>query len=326
MSQASQQRSSIPAPQQRNWDSSLREYENLAKDQDFQLCMRDMVERTGITDDNLRDMFVVDGRPRMEVYQEFAKCFVPKSVDPVNNYELYEIAGDYALNKSTFGYLFRILFPLLSAGGSPQALSYMDVVKAYYISKKFYSQLPIQLGLTEFLHRVCYNNQAIKLFLMSKKIEDLYEDLMEAFIGCLELQIDRYVGMHHGYVFVANFVFDLLESMNLNFHPSFFWGSPRLLKETNDMINSHNSDPKNEMLPRYTVASNGREFFVRVFLPSQGESIANEFRRITTADKKEAEAHFANLILEKLRSDPRYRRLIKSAPTPEELGIQSLFM
>jgi len=314
----------IPAPQQKNWNPRLREYENLAKDEDFQLCMRDMVERTGITEEGLRDMFVSEGRPRMEVYQEFAKCFVPKSVDPIHNYELYEIAGDYALNKSTFGYLFRILFPLLSAKGSPQALSYMDVVKAYYISKKFYSQLPIQLGLTEFLHRVCYDNEAIARFLTSKKIEDLYEDSMEAFIGCLELQIDRYVGMHRGYVFVANFVFDLLESMNLNFHPSFFWESARLLKETNDMITAHNRNTA-QKLPQYTIGNIGRDFVVKVFIPDQKDFISRDFEPMSIGDKKAAEAHFAPLVLEKLRKDSRYQLLIKRGPTPEELGIESLF-
>jgi dsRNA-specific ribonuclease len=316
----------IPAPQEKNWNPRLREYENLARDADFQLCMRDMVERTGVTDENLRDMFVSDGRPRMEVYTEFAKCFVPKSVDPINNYELYEIAGDYALNKSTFGYLFRILFPLLSAKGSPQALSYMDAVKAFYVSTKFYSQLPAQLGLTEFLHRVCYDNQAIDRFLSAnnKKIEDLYEDLMEAFIGCLELQIDRYIGMHRGYVFVANFVFDLLESMNLNFQPSFFWESARLLKETNDSINSYNKSSA-QKLPRYTIDSIAKNMFaVKVSIPGDRETISQSFGQIN-GDRKTAETYFAPLIIEQLSRDPRYRGLVKRAPTPEELGIESLF-
>jgi dsRNA-specific ribonuclease len=280
-----------------------------------------MIERTAIPEESLNDMLGTPENPKMEVYKEFAKCFIPDLVDEKDNYELYEMLGDSALNKATFSYISRILYPRLSTKKSSYTVGYMDVVKAHYISKKFYSSLSIELGFDDFVKQVCYNNRAVNNFLKlpDKTMNDLYEDVMEAFIGCMELQIDRYVGIHRGYVFVANFVYDLLSNIKLQFHPDFFWSASRIVKEAND---------KMARTPLHTFKATDKAVVSRVVPAKEGGyyEVPRELRSVeSTGDtKKEAEEAVSKIILQYYRNDPNYKPYVDFVPSPEQLGIEDL--
>jgi dsRNA-specific ribonuclease len=308
----------VPAPMQPVvWTRGVAYYKTLSMQQDFMACVRDMIERTAIPEENLINMLGTPENPKMEVYEEFAKCFVPDLVDETDNYELYEMLGDSALNKATFSYISRILYPSLSKKKSAFTVGYMDSVKAYYISKKFYSSLSVELGFDEFVKKVCYNNRAINNFLSlpDKTMNDLYEDVMEAFIGCMELQIDRYVGIHRGYVFVANFVYDLLSNIKLQFHPDFFWTAARIVKEAND---------KMVRTPLHTFKASD-DFMSRVVAVKQGYAVPQELRNVeSTGDKKKDIEEVSRVILEYYRSNKMYQAYLQFVPSPEQLGIENL--
>lgn len=284
-------------------------YQRLSSQEDFKLCINDMLERTGIPQDSLDDM------QNQEVYDEFAKCFVPYAIDKINNYELYEIVGDSTLNKCMISYLSNILFPLIRSKDSSKSVGYMAVLKSYYVSKHFYAPLSEQLGFDEFVKRVClFNEASIDAYFSgkSKGYKDLYEDAIEAFIGCLETQIDRYVGMHRGYVYVANFIYDLLSNVEIDFSPDKLLPKVSILKEANDRI-------RQKGLTNYNVIYKNGEAYSQ-------PAIQDVNRRTITVrgEKKMAEEEMSSIVIDYLNSLQEYKGMVKGAPTPEELGIASL--
>lgn len=318
------------------WAKGLPIHEALSTMKDFQLCIRDMVERTGALEEDVNRMLGTNDKPNLPVFQEFAKCFIPEVIDPINNYELYEMSGDMALNKATFTYLVRILQPILASKEASKSVGYIDKLKAHYVSKKFYSTLTLDLGFDEFIKRVCYSNQqsmAVYFSEPNKKMEDLYEDVMEAFIGCLEIQIDRYMGMHRGYVYVANFVFDILSNKKIDFRPDSYWGTVSLLKETNDKIKARNNQYGNKnVIPFFRIFRGANQLY-KIEYSQDVRSIRdeqkswNDYREINpiTADtKEEAEKKLSKILLEHLSAKPEYTNLIQRAPTAAQIGVESL--
>lgn len=304
-------------------------YLSLSRQLDFRACVMDIIERTGVSEeDNKKILFSSPNVLREELFQEFAKCFVPQSIDPIHNYELYEIFGDLSLNKATISYLFRILKPRLSKIESGKSLAYFDKLKAYYISKKFYSNLSRTIGFDEFINRVCFSDSGKQLMASKQKnIDDLHEDVMEAFIGCLELQLDTYIGMHRGFVYVSNFIYDLFSDVEINFDPTPLWTPAMLLKETNDKIRAHNTRSPQQKLSTFAVQPVlGRPNtykMVETGRDGKGYDVQNEV--VTNQDRAEAENILAANALSFIIRSGNYREdLIQRAPTPADLGITDL--
>jgi dsRNA-specific ribonuclease len=303
---------------------------SLALEKDFRMCVRDIIERTGVAESDIKKI-LDDNEKKEQVYQEFAKCFVPQAVDGKNNYEFYEIYGDLSLNKAMIGYLFRVLHPRLSQIDSKVSLGYFDKLKAYYISKKFYADLSRTIGFDEFVNRVVHSHKESERHFMGEKektIEDLHEDVMEAFIGCLELQLDTYIGMHRGYVYVSNFIYDLISDIDLSLDPADIWSPAILLKETNDAIVAYNSKNPYNKLRFYHVLPAGQGFYRLVSsaeLNARDQTVQEvPNTRSRFDDIKEASAALSRIALTIMRQQPTYSGVIKSAPTPESLNIADL--
>ena len=311
-------------------------YSILARSEDFQAMVDDMLYRSGIQEEKIRNVIRLPNsqNKRMEVYQEFAKCFVPQSIDQKNNYELYEFMGDSAVNKATISYLFRKLYPRLTRKGSLGAVGYMDKIKSVYVSTPFLKSMCEHLGFDEYLHRIIYDPAFS--FQLSKMTEDKEkENVVEAFFGCMEVQLDQYVGMYSGYGFVSNLIIDILENINIDYNPASLWSNVVLLKETNDKINSHNNviiqanNGLRGILPNYNVIeqTQGMQMFYVVEKRSRARNeIWNEpgLKLAKQADKRKIQEELAGRTLELLRKDPVYRGLIQEAPTAESLGIEDL--
>lgn len=314
-----------------NWDEKTPLYVSLSKERDFKESIDDILARAGTPDEVIAQMTRDNS-----TYEELAKCFIPAMLDPVHNYELYEMIGDQTLNKATFNYLFRILFPRISNVEKKVTVGYMDTLKQFYISTKFYSRLAQDIGFSEFLHRVCYRRQNILVSIVgrdSKNLEQVYEDLMEAFVGCLELLLDRYVGMHRGYAYVANFVYDLLSDIHINFDARQYWSSHRILKEANDRIFSHNQQNPQDRLKNFRVQNQGRRMVgVSVFEIGRGgnaqlhdvEKLPGINMPFEYDNKDSVEEAASASVIEYMKRIPRYAEFIKEAPTPAQLNIQDL--
>jgi len=321
----------------------------LSENQEFQDMIKDMLYRSGIPDEKIRNVIRdQQNQVRQNVYDEFAKCFVPEKVDKKNNYELYEFMGDSSVNKATISYLFRKLHPLLSAKGSLSAVGYMDKIKSAYVSKQFLQSMCEHLGFDEFLYRIIHNPRYAGL-LTNLKEEDEKENVVEAFFGCMEIQLDRYVGIYSGYGFISNLIIDILESMDINYEPSVLWQQVILLKETNDAIKKYNNElitsgGNNSLtLPIYVISEQNNyqagstSYFVIMKqyldynMPGQNKKVIRsevwnipELRLAKQAGAKKIEEELARRTLVLLSKDSTYNGMVKVAPTAESLGIEKL--
>ncbi len=137
---------------------------------------------------------------------EFTRAFTAKGVNPVNNYEFYEIMGDATTNKVVVSY-YKRKFPDIfgkntGKGGNMGPVAIMARLKQNGISKKTYGRFAKNLGFWEFI---------IATEEESKSTKKLFEDTFEAFCGCMEELIDNRVLMHSGYSIVYQFMQPIMD-------------------------------------------------------------------------------------------------------------------
>lgn len=315
----------------------------LANDEEFQYIMRDMAERSGIPEEGMRALFYTRGNDKnMEVYQELAKAFIPQALDPKNNYEMYEMMGDKSINKAVVSYIFRTLYPLLSKSGHPESVSYLNNVIATCVSTKSFVKMFELIGFNDILFKVIGPKENFNMFVVKeqsgkRREKNIQEDMMEAFVGCMEVMIDRYVKMFTGFMFINNLMIDVLDKMDIQYNPSYYWTDYQVIKETCDKIMSANNTRKREgktLLPVYefgqyrdtyavyeieiVATATGLQQGARSPLFTDGNSVG----KLGIDD--DIRNMLAKKVLQKLSSDPTYNDLIRKLPTAEDLGISSL--
>lgn len=291
-------------------------YRLLAERTDFRDFVADMLGRSGLSEPDVASIL-----SSSRAYDEFAKCFVPKFVDPVDNYELYEFMGDSAVNKATISYLYRKLSKRLAAGRSLAALGYLDKIKSVCVSTPFLAHIGTQLGLDEFLDWVIAHNQGAYDM---KKEKNYREDVVEAFFGCMEVHIDT-LYMYRGYCFVSNIIVDILDNIHINYDPRAIWTAPILLKETNDAIRAASNRDPNARLYEYLVWRPGTVSFIGRRRADQPKAPIERLDWGASSDSKaDAEKELSEIILTRLRADRTYERLVRHPPTAQQLGIQDL--
>ena len=296
-------------------------FRSLAERPDFQALVSDMLERSGLSEQDVSSLLrTPQGALRMDIFGEFAKCFVPQFVDPSDNYELYEFMGDSAVNKATISYLYRKLSKRLASSRNRQALGYLDKIKSTCVSTPFLADICTQLGFDKFLDWVISHNQG---GYDSKKEKNYREDIVEAFFGCMEVHIDT-LYMYRGYCFVSNIIVDILENIHINYHPNRIWTPWILLKETNDSICSA-AKQTGAKLYTYTVNKYLDGYAIYTTLCNSASRPSPELTLCTSSDSKAvAEDALAKIALEYLSTIREYRHLVKHPPTPAELGIADL--
>lgn len=127
-----------------------------------------------------------------EALREFRFCFTHKSADPINNLETYEWYGDVVLNEFICFYI-REKHPEITNVG------WLSKIKGKLASGRVLGRLGMDRGFEEFAiygEDIAYLRDHPEL---DEKIEyiKMYEDIFEAFFGCLTLQM-RKAGFHHG--------------------------------------------------------------------------------------------------------------------------------
>lgn len=142
---------------------------------------------------------------------EFTKAFTHKSVDPVDNYEFYEILGDSTTNKVVVWYFIR-RFPEVfndakGKGGNMGPVAIMARLKQNGVSKTTYAQFSETLGFWDYIRRTDEEN---------KNRKKLMEDVFEAFCGCLELLVDTKVTDHSGYGIVYKIMKTLMDPIKVS--------------------------------------------------------------------------------------------------------------
>jgi dsRNA-specific ribonuclease len=289
-------------------------YLRLAARPDFRRAVEDMLERTGLPEESVRSI-LYKGAMREEVVNEFAKCFVPKVVDPVHNYELYEFLGDTFVNSATISYLGRTLFRRLTDSRSPDAVGYLDKLKSACVSTPFLANISVQIGFASFLMWVFSESGAP---FDSTKEKNYQEDIVEAFFGCLVMHIDN-LEMGRGYYFASNMMTDLLDNIHINYDPWSVWTAPILLKQTNDAISKRNRE--GARLSLFEIEKRGGGFAV---VEKRDGAFVRVRHGPTQGPEKQVKTELAQAMLKDLQRDGAYRGLVDAPPSAESLGISDL--
>jgi len=122
----------------------------------------------------------------------FETCFVHKSADEQNNYEIYEQLGDKIIDYSISKYIAN-RYPKLFNGSLSQKLSLKIISKTHlYLRSK------------NWLSRVAYDVLQFKPFVTvsMEKLEDrsVYEDIFEGFMGACDIAVNKFAKEQVGYI------------------------------------------------------------------------------------------------------------------------------
>ncbi len=295
-------------------------YLRLAARPDFRRAVEDMLERTGLPGESVRSILYKE-RLREEVVNEFAKCFVPKVVDPVHNYELYEFLGDTFVNSATISYLGRKLFRRLTDSRSPDAVGYLDKLKSACVSTPFLANISVQIGFAPFLMWIFEISGAP---FDSGKEKNYQEDIVEAFFGCMVMHIDN-LEMGRGYYFASNMMTDLLDNIHIDYSPWSVWTPPILLKQTNDAISKRNREGASLNLFEIEKRGGG---FAAIETTGEPDKARRRFVRVRhgplQGPEKQVKTDLAKAMLQDLLRDTKYKDLVDAPPSAESLGIADL--
>jgi len=132
-----------------------------------------------------------------ESLNKYKDVFTSASVDPINNYEVYEQLGDITANKFIVCYAYK-RFPCLK---NTEGVKIVARLRINYGARASFQKIGEDL---EFWNLISATVEE-----RARKKKDLLEDCFEAFIGCTESIMDEQFMPGVGY----NVVYSLLESI-----------------------------------------------------------------------------------------------------------------
>ena len=146
--------------------------------------------------------FLVNGGREM-----FQAAFTTSSVDPDENYEVFEQIGDAIVGKFLVQYAY-MRFPLLRNTRGPGVVTR---IKMKYASKIFLSRMAEKMQLERFIRA------SSRELTLSKK-QDLLDDIFESFFGCLEHFLSErcMLGLGKGHEIVFNILKYLFDQEELS--------------------------------------------------------------------------------------------------------------
>lgn len=159
----------------------------------------------------------------VENMERYKSVFTSASVDPINNYEVYEQLGDITANKFIVCYAYN-RFPCLK---NTEGVKIVARLRINYGARASFQKIGEDLKFWEIISATVEER--------SRKKKDLLEDCFEAFIGCTECILDEKFMPGVGY----NVVYSILESIfnNIPMHLSYnkLYDAKTRLKELFDM-------------------------------------------------------------------------------------------
>lgn len=158
-----------------------------------------------------------------ESMKEFGDAFTSSSVDPNNNYEVYEQYGDSISNTCIVNYV-KKRFPQLNC---PEGVKIVARLKINYGSKNSFSEIARKLGFIDFISAT----NDIKY----RQIKKLLEDVFEAFIGAVTTIIDNHKRIGVGYAVAYNIISCIFDEMHISLNYSDLYDAKTRLKELFDL-------------------------------------------------------------------------------------------
>ena len=133
----------------------------------------------------------------------FKDAFTHESADPDRNYEFLEKIGDSCVNKCIRFYIIK-KFPSLH---TKQGVEYISELESKWKSTSYLSSFADKLNFKSFI--------SADVDSISKNIRTRSEDVFEAFIGALELNVDSIRGDNTGYGVCYEFMTSLLDEIKV---------------------------------------------------------------------------------------------------------------
>jgi|TARA_Y100001980_G_C14551970_1_gene335766 dsRNA-specific ribonuclease len=178
--------------------------------------------------------------------QHYGIGFTHKSIDPINNYEVYEFKGDSTANNCLVWY-FSDRFPHLN---SPEHVKTLARLKINFGSKKTFYELGEKLGMWDFISastetrttktkikvgnriQVVENNTIIDIKQTKKK--SLLEDSFEAFIGITHTLIEKSIKKCSAFKTCYNIIKSLYDDIDIKLDHESLYDPKTRLKELFD--------------------------------------------------------------------------------------------
>lgn len=133
----------------------------------------------------------------------YGYAFTSANVDPVNNYEFYEILGDSTLGNFLIYYCSRRFPELQNASG----VSILSKMKSTYGQKEFLAQLANKLNYFDYISATQEDKMRIK--------NSLLEDCFESFIGVTVYILDKEIMNGVGYAIAYDILKEIYDTIDI---------------------------------------------------------------------------------------------------------------
>lgn len=192
------------------------------RNESFKLFLVDLMQRC-----SLDKSIIVSLLENNDIFKMYCNVFTHKSIDPKENYEFFEMIGDVTCNKIIVWYL-KDKFPFLCNCDGVKVLARLRI---NLVSKITFSRWASRLHLDKY---ISWDTET-KL----KQETSVLEDVFEAFVGCTEMIIDKYIRGYAGTYCCSNFLKILLDDENIQLSYKKLYDPITRLKETFDYYNSN---------------------------------------------------------------------------------------
>ena len=201
----------------------------------FYEMIYDLLKKGNLTDKHINDLLSPENLSKLD------KAFTSKSAypqlwqleatDPAmadarkqaeHNYEIYEQLGDLSVNKFIVWYAYR-RFPQLECSMGVKVVARLRI---NYGSRAKFAEIGQSLGFWEYITA----DEGER----STKMKDLLEDVVEAFIGCVEQILDRQYRPGVGYGIVHDILSAIFDKMEISLRYDDLYDPKTRLKELYD--------------------------------------------------------------------------------------------
>jgi dsRNA-specific ribonuclease len=228
---------------------------------------------------NLKENYLKMLTENPESLRIFQAAFTSKTVDPENNYELYEFIGDLEANNAIVWYFYES-FPQLRCTKSVKIFNRLKIV---YVSNESFSEIADSLGFWPYIKYDRENDKE------NKTREALLEDVFEAFVGATKIILTNEFGMVGvANQIIYNFIKPIFDKKEISFAPENLYDAKTRLKELFDNRTDANPLFVNYGNPKYEELSNTETvlYFVKdKRLKFYGEGRTKQVREKNAAQK-----------------------------------------
>jgi dsRNA-specific ribonuclease len=139
--------------------------------------------------------------------EEFKQAFVDSSIDPVNNYEVFEFVGDSILGFAITDYI--------NKNSKIKTVKWMSKLRLYLVSRKIFAHFSRELQLEKYIVVSDEKRQAMSH--TEKERDKFYTDILESLVFVLADCIEKETGLKGPkYTVVYNFISTFLDKLDIN--------------------------------------------------------------------------------------------------------------